>query len=38
MLATIKKKKEEETERQKREAQGVCPAFQRGECNQGVGC
>ena len=35
-----KKKEEEdkETEQQKREARGVCRAFQRGECTQGASC
>ncbi|KAK7372086.1 hypothetical protein VNO80_05455 [Phaseolus coccineus] len=35
-----KKKEEddEETERQKREARGVCRAFQRGDCTRGASC
>ncbi|RVW56725.1 Zinc finger CCCH domain-containing protein 42 [Vitis vinifera] len=39
-VSNYKKKEEEdeETERQKREARGVCRAFQRGECNRGAGC
>lgn len=39
-VTNYKKKEEEdeETERQKREARGVCRAFQRGECNRGAGC
>ena len=35
------KKKEEENEEkelQKREARGVCHAYQRGECNRGASC
>jgi len=35
------KKMEEEDEeeaKQKREARGVCRAFQRGECTRGAGC
>ncbi|PSS14203.1 Zinc finger CCCH domain-containing protein [Actinidia chinensis var. chinensis] len=39
-VSNYKKKEEEdeETERQNREARGVCRAFQRGECNRGAGC
>ncbi|KAF5744516.1 putative RNA recognition motif-containing protein [Tripterygium wilfordii] len=39
-VSNYKKKEEEdeETERQKREARGVCRAFQRGECTRGAGC
>ncbi|KAI7980721.1 Zinc finger CCCH domain-containing protein 42 [Camellia lanceoleosa] len=39
-VTNYKKKEEEdeEIERQKMEAQGVCRAFQRGECNCGAGC
>ncbi|KAI8574009.1 hypothetical protein RHMOL_Rhmol01G0320500 [Rhododendron molle] len=33
-----KEEEDEETERQKREARGVCRAFQKGECNRGAGC
>lgn len=33
-----KEDEDEETERQKREARGVCRAFQRGECTRGAGC
>ncbi|KAI4306620.1 hypothetical protein L6164_029881 [Bauhinia variegata] len=29
---------DEETERQKREARGVCPAFRRGECTREASC
>ncbi|KAF5751384.1 zinc finger CCCH domain-containing protein 42-like [Tripterygium wilfordii] len=39
-VSNYKKKEEEdeETERRKREARGVCRAFQRGECTRGAGC
>ncbi|KAJ7959795.1 Zinc finger CCCH domain-containing protein [Quillaja saponaria] len=39
-VSKYKKKEEEdeEAERQKREARGVCRAFQRGECTRGAGC
>ncbi|KAK6935733.1 RNA recognition motif domain [Dillenia turbinata] len=39
-VSNYKKKEEEdeEAEQQKREARGVCHAFQRGECNRGAGC
>ncbi|XP_057956033.1 zinc finger CCCH domain-containing protein 25 [Malania oleifera] len=39
-VSKYKKKEEEdeEAEQQKREARGVCRAFQRGECNRGAGC
>ncbi|KAJ8749748.1 hypothetical protein K2173_012299 [Erythroxylum novogranatense] len=39
-VTKYKKKEEddEETERQKREARGICRAFQRGECTRGAGC
>ncbi|KAK9280302.1 hypothetical protein L1049_013990 [Liquidambar formosana] len=39
-VTNYKKKEEEdeEAEQQKREARGVCRAFQRGECNRGAGC
>ncbi|XP_015578766.1 zinc finger CCCH domain-containing protein 25 [Ricinus communis] len=39
-VSNYKKKEEEdeETERQKREARGVCRAFQRGECTRGASC
>ena len=39
-VSKYKKKEEEdeETERQKREARGICRAFQKGECNRGAGC
>ncbi|GMP42403.1 hypothetical protein CsSME_00012167 [Camellia sinensis var. sinensis] len=39
-VTNYKKKEEEdeEIERQKMEAQGVCRVFQRGECNRGAGC
>ncbi|KAL7002917.1 hypothetical protein U1Q18_004077 [Sarracenia purpurea var. burkii] len=33
-----KEEEDEETERQKREARGVCHAFQRGNCTRGAGC
>ncbi|GAB4824517.1 hypothetical protein Ancab_007393 [Ancistrocladus abbreviatus] len=33
-----KEEEDEEAQRQKREARGVCRAFQRGECNRGAGC
>lgn len=33
-----KEEEDEETEKQKREARGVCRAFQRGECTRGDGC
>ncbi|KHN26907.1 DEAD-box ATP-dependent RNA helicase 1 [Glycine soja] len=33
-----KEEEDEETERQKREAHGVCRAFQRGECTRGASC
>ncbi|KAI4338353.1 hypothetical protein L6164_016692 [Bauhinia variegata] len=33
-----KEEEDEETERQKREARGVCRAFQRGECTRGASC
>lgn len=41
-MSNYKKKEEEEEndeERErKREARGVCRAFQRGECNRGASC
>ncbi|KAL8225152.1 hypothetical protein R6Q57_017709 [Mikania cordata] len=39
-VAKYKKKEEEdeEAEKQKREARGVCRAFQRGDCTRGAGC
>lgn len=39
-VSNYKKKEEEdeEEEQQKREARGVCRAFQRGECTRGAGC
>ncbi|KAJ8644489.1 hypothetical protein MRB53_006237 [Persea americana] len=39
-VSNYKKKEEEdeEKERQKREARGVCRAFQKGECNRGAAC
>lgn len=39
-VSSYKKKEEEdeEAEREKREARGVCHAFQRGECNRGSSC
>ncbi|KAK9065929.1 hypothetical protein SSX86_015331 [Deinandra increscens subsp. villosa] len=39
-VAKYKKKEEEdeEAEQQKREARGVCRAFQRGDCTRGAGC
>ncbi|KAF3454231.1 hypothetical protein FNV43_RR04678 [Rhamnella rubrinervis] len=39
-VSKYKKKEEEdeETEQKKREARGVCRAFQRGECTRGAGC
>lgn len=39
-VSNYKKKEEEdeELEQQKREARGVCRAFQRGECTRGAGC
>ncbi|CAK8537694.1 unnamed protein product [Lathyrus sativus] len=33
-----KEEEDEETQRQKREARGVCRAFQKGECTRGAGC
>ncbi|TKY56459.1 Zinc finger CCCH domain-containing protein 42 [Spatholobus suberectus] len=33
-----KEEEDEEVERQKREARGVCRAFQRGECTRGASC
>lgn len=33
-----KEEEDEETEQKKREARGVCRAFQRGECTRGAGC
>ncbi|CAK9164220.1 unnamed protein product [Ilex paraguariensis] len=33
-----KEEEDEETVQQKREARGVCRAFQRGDCNRGAGC
>ncbi|XP_027333694.1 zinc finger CCCH domain-containing protein 25-like [Abrus precatorius] len=33
-----KEEEDEETARQKREARGVCRAFQRGECTRGASC
>ncbi|RZB68632.1 Zinc finger CCCH domain-containing protein 42 [Glycine soja] len=33
-----KEEEDEETERQKREAHGVCRAFQIGECTRGASC
>ncbi|XP_010262826.1 PREDICTED: zinc finger CCCH domain-containing protein 25 [Nelumbo nucifera] len=33
-----KEEEDEEKEQQKREARGVCRAFQRGECNRGAAC
>lgn len=33
-----KEEEDEEAEQQKREARGVCRAFQRGECTRGAGC
>lgn len=33
-----KEEEDEEAEQQKREARGVCRAFQKGECNRGAGC
>ncbi|GKU93349.1 hypothetical protein SLEP1_g6950 [Rubroshorea leprosula] len=33
-----KEEEDEEMEKQKREARGVCRAFQRGECTRGDGC
>uniref|UniRef100_A0A7N0U562 Uncharacterized protein n=1 Tax=Kalanchoe fedtschenkoi TaxID=63787 RepID=A0A7N0U562_KALFE len=33
-----KEEEDEETERKKREARGVCRAFQKGECTRGAGC
>ncbi|KAH7862738.1 hypothetical protein Vadar_008756 [Vaccinium darrowii] len=33
-----KEEEDEETARQKREARGVCRAFQKGECNRGAAC
>lgn len=39
-VAKYKKKEEEdeEAEQQKREARGVCRAFQRGDCTRGAAC
>ncbi|XAR60726.1 hypothetical protein NMG60_11034209 [Bertholletia excelsa] len=39
-VTNYKKREEEdeETQQQKREARGVCRAFQRGECNRGAAC
>lgn len=39
-VTNYKKKEEEdeETLQQKREARGVCRAFQKGECTRGAGC
>ncbi|KAF8397306.1 hypothetical protein HHK36_016219 [Tetracentron sinense] len=39
-VSNYKKKEEEdeEKEQQKREARGVCRAFQKGECNRGASC
>ncbi|XP_008785368.1 zinc finger CCCH domain-containing protein 25 [Phoenix dactylifera] len=39
-VSSYKKKEEEdeEKEQQKREARGVCHAYQRGECNRGASC
>lgn len=39
-VSKYKKKEEEdeEEEQRKREARGVCRAFQKGECNRGAGC
>ncbi|KAL5991478.1 hypothetical protein ACLOJK_012387 [Asimina triloba] len=39
-VSNYKKKEEEdeEKEQEKREARGVCYAFQRGECNRGAAC
>lgn len=39
-VSNYKKKEEEdeEAEQQKREARGVCRAFQRGDCTRGAGC
>lgn len=39
-VTNYKKKEEEdeEKEQEKREARGVCYAFQRGECNRGAAC
>ncbi|OAY57745.1 zinc finger CCCH domain-containing protein 25 [Manihot esculenta] len=33
-----KEEEDEETQQQKREARGVCRAFQRGECTRGASC
>lgn len=33
-----KEEEDEEAEQQKREARGVCRAFQKGECTRGAGC
>ncbi|XP_058109150.1 zinc finger CCCH domain-containing protein 25 [Magnolia sinica] len=33
-----KEEEDEEKEQQKREARGVCRAFQRGDCNRGAAC
>ncbi|KAI3749905.1 hypothetical protein L2E82_20525 [Cichorium intybus] len=33
-----KEEEDEEAEQQKREARGVCRAFQRGDCTRGAGC
>ncbi|XP_030505724.2 zinc finger CCCH domain-containing protein 25 [Cannabis sativa] len=33
-----KEEEDEETEQKKREARGVCRAFQKGECTRGAGC
>ena len=39
-VSKYKKKEEEDEEerQQKREARGVCYAFQKGECNRGASC
>ena len=39
-MSKYKKKEEEDEEerQQKREARGVCYAFQKGECNRGASC
>ncbi|PKU76281.1 zinc finger CCCH domain-containing protein 25 [Dendrobium catenatum] len=33
-----KEEEDEETEREKRDAHGICRSFQRGECNRGSSC
>lgn len=33
-----KQEEDEEAEQEKREARGVCRAFQRGNCTYGAGC